>query len=139
MKKRILVVDDETRVLSILAEALKRLGNGYEIDTSNRGEDALDKARQQAFDLVITDLKMPSMGGTELTQSIKEMCPDTAIIWITAYGCHNVANESVRLGVYCCLDKPLEIGTIRRAAREALEAPVRGKQKQHEGGYEIGT
>jgi len=127
VKKRILVVDDEARVLLILAEALKRLGNSYEIVTSASGADALDKAEQEAFDLVITDLKMSSIGGTELTKSIKELSPDTAVIWITAYGCHNVAGEFAELGVYCCLDKPLEIGVIRRAAREALRDHDQGQ------------
>jgi CheY-like chemotaxis protein len=133
VKRRILVVDDEARVLLILAEALKRLGNGYEIVTSASGADALEKARQQAFDLVITDLKMSKMGGQELTRNIKELSPDTAVIWITAYGCHNVSKEFARLGVYCCLDKPLEIAVIRRAAVDALRSTV-GKEYEHEGG-----
>lgn len=122
MKRRILIVDDEARVLLILAEALKRLGNGYEIVTASGGAEALAAARQQSFDLLITDLKMSGMGGTELTRSVRELCPDTAVIWITAYGCHNVAREFADLGVYCCLDKPLEIGVIRQAARDALRA-----------------
>jgi len=133
VKRRILVVDDEARVLLILAEALKRLGNGYEIVTSASGADALEKARQKAFDLVITDLKMSNMGGQELTRNIKELSPDTAVIWITAYGCHNVSREFAALGVYCCLDKPLEIGVIRRAAVDALKSTV-GKEYEHEGG-----
>lgn len=122
MKRRILIVDDEARVLLILAEALKRLGNGYEIVTASGGAEALAAARQQSFDLLITDLKMSGMGGTELTRSVRELCPDTAVIWITAYGCHNVATEFADLGVDCCLDKPLEIGVIRQAARDALRA-----------------
>jgi two-component system, cell cycle response regulator CpdR len=127
VKKRILIVDDEDRVLLILAEALKRLGNGYEIVTAGSGAEALIKARQQTFDLLITDLKMSIMGGTELTRSIKELSPETAVIWITAYGCHNVAAEFERLDVHCCLDKPLEIGAIRRAAMDALTALTKSK------------
>ena len=133
MKRRILVVDDETRVLLILAEALKRLGNGYEIVTSASGADALEKARQEAFDLVITDLKMARMGGQELTRNIKKLSPDTVVIWITAYGCHNVSSELASLGVYCCLDKPLEIGVIRRAAVDALKSTA-DKEYEPEGG-----
>lgn len=133
MKRRILIVDDEARVLLILAESLKRLGNDYEIVTSGSGADALAKAQQEAFDLLITDLKMSNMGGTELTRSVKKLSPDTAVIWITAYGCHNVAAEFAELGVYCCLNKPLEIRVIRRAAREALKMSTNSKHTR-EGG-----
>ena len=133
MKRRILIVDDEARVLLILAEALKRLGNDYEIVTASTGADALSEAKEGPFDLLITDLKMAGMGGTELTRSVRALCPDTAVIWITAYGCHNVTREFADLGVHCCLDKPLEIGVIRQAARDALKASTESIEKK-EGG-----
>ena len=132
MKRRILIVDDEARILLIMAEALKRLGNGYEITTASGGADALAEAQQEPFDLLITDLKMSGMGGTELTRSVKALCPDTAVIWITAYGCHNVAREFAELGVTCCLDKPLEIAAIRQAAIDALEALTDSHDKTEE-------
>jgi DNA-binding NtrC family response regulator len=132
VKRRILIVDDEARVLLILAEALKRLGNGYEIVTAGGGADALAEAQQESFDLLITDLKMAGMDGTELTRSLKTLCPDTAVIWITAYGCHNVARDFAELGVYCCLDKPLEIGLIRQAALDALQAATESQYQTKE-------
>jgi CheY-like chemotaxis protein len=119
----------------VLADALRWLGDGYEIVAAHNGMEALAEAQQQAFDLLITDLKMSELGGTELTRSVKELSPDTAVIWITAYGCHNVSTAAEELDVHCCLDKPLEIGAIRRAARDALQM-LADRRDGKEGGQE---
>jgi DNA-binding NtrC family response regulator len=118
--KRILVVDDEETVLFILRGALSLLGNGYEVVTCLGGLEAMEKVRVKPFDLVITDLSMPDMGGIELTTAIKDLNPETAVVWITAYGCYNVCTEAVRLGVQGCHDKPLEVHEILDIARQAL-------------------
>jgi DNA-binding NtrC family response regulator len=59
--------------------------------------------------------------GVELTEAIQTPRPDIVVLWITAYGCHNVYAERKELAVYRRLDKPLEINEIRQATREALE------------------
>ena len=120
MTKRILVVDDEARVLLILHDTLQRLGSGFEVVTAQSSSEALKIARRETFDLVITDLRMPGMDGVELTQALRNMQPDIKVVWVTAYGCHKTFDESVRLGVFRCLDKPLEIKQIRQVAQEAL-------------------
>ena len=127
MTRRILIADDEARVLLILRDSLKKLG--HEIVTAQNGREALRMALEQPVDLVITDLRMPGMGGVDLARTIKASKPDTNFIWITAYGCHNVADECARLGILACLDKPLEIREIRRTVREAL----RGLDDEHKG------
>jgi DNA-binding NtrC family response regulator len=115
-------VDDDERVLFVLRHALMKSSNGTEIVTARSGYEALDKAREMSFDLLITDLRMPEMSGIELTETFKSLHPDTVVIWITAFGCHRVADEAPRLGVSLCLDKPLELPQIRGAVREALDA-----------------
>jgi two-component system response regulator HydG len=120
--RRILVVDDDKRVLFVFHDTLVRLGSDYEIATARNGLEALEKAREMPFDLVITDLRMPHMDGVALTEAIRALNSSTIVIWMTAYGCHQLATEAARLAVYRCLDKPLEVGEIRRAVREALEA-----------------
>ncbi len=120
MTKRILIVDDEARVLLILHDTLQRLGSSVEVVTAQSSSEALKIARKEAFDLVITDLRMPGMDGVELTQALRNMYPAIRIVWITAYGCHKTSVESEKLGVFRCLDKPLEIKQIRQVAQEAL-------------------
>jgi DNA-binding NtrC family response regulator len=118
---RILVVDDDERVLFVLRRALLAFQNGYEIVTAQDGHKALDRAKEIPFDLLITDLKMLKMDGIALTQAIRDLNSNTVVIWITAYGCAQVSDEATRLSVYECLEKPLRIGEIRRVVREALE------------------
>jgi DNA-binding NtrC family response regulator len=121
-RKRILVVDDEVNVLFIMHDALIRLDSEYEIVTAQNGHQALGKVRAMPFDLVFTDLRMPDMDGVELTQAIKTVNPNTVVIWMTAYGSHNVRAEAARLMIYECLDKPVEVTEIWRIAREALQS-----------------
>jgi CheY-like chemotaxis protein len=125
LPKRILVVDDDERVLFVLHDTLTRLGSEYEIVTAPNGHEALDRARKMPFDLIITDLRMPGMDGVELTEAVRTLSPSTVVIWITAYGRQETNAEARKLGVYRCLDKPLEVTEIRQIAREALEAAGR--------------
>jgi DNA-binding NtrC family response regulator len=118
--RRILAVDDEAMVRFILHDSLQSLGPSYEIVTAENGREALHAFEQEPFDLVITDISMPEMNGVQLTEAIRAMGSDAAVIWITAYGCHNVLSDAVRLGVCTCRDKPLEVKEILRMARQAL-------------------
>lgn len=120
--KRILIADDDPRVLLILRATLERMSNGYEIVAARHGTQALEKVEDEPFDLVITDVRMPGLNGIELVEAIRALNVNTAVIWITAYGCHRLQAECDRLDVYRCLDKPLRIGQIRQAALQALEA-----------------
>ena len=97
---RILVVDDDERVLFVLHRALLAPQNGYEIVTALDGREALNKAKEVPFDLLITDLKMPGVDGITLTQAIRDLNSGTAVVWITAYGCVQVSDEATRLSVY---------------------------------------
>jgi len=116
---RILVVDDDERVLFVLRRALLAFQNGYEIVTALDGREALNRAKEVPFDLLITDLKMPGVDGITLTQAIRDLNSGTVVVWITAYGCAQVSDEATRLSVHECLEKPLRIDEIRRVVREA--------------------
>lgn len=120
LRKRILVIDDEESVLFVVQDGLIRLGDEYEVATAQNGHEALGKVRAMPFDLVITDLRMPDIDGVELTEAIKALHPNTVVIWMTAYGCHNMRAKAVQLRVHSCLDKPVEVAEIRRIARAAL-------------------
>jgi DNA-binding NtrC family response regulator len=119
--KRILVVDDEDRVLMVLREGLAMLGEGYEIATAQNGLEALGKVKERAFDVLITDLRMAGMDGEALTEAVRAWNPSVRVIWITAYNCHEVRAEAERLSVYRCLDKPVDIEEIRAVVLQVLE------------------
>ena len=122
VRRRILVVDDDPMVLFVYHDTLKDLGDEYEIVTTPSGLKALDEIKDKPFDLIITDLNMPDLGGVELTEAIRQASPDTTVVWITAYGCHRFSTDAARLEIHRCYDKPLEVDEILEVAREALEA-----------------
>jgi len=120
--KRILIVDDEESVLFVLNGALARASDRFqlEVEMATDGEEALSKALEGHFDLLITDIRLPGMNGVELTERVGQEIPATSVIWITAHGSRRLSRDSERLGVHMCLDKPLEIGQIREAVKAAL-------------------
>jgi CheY-like chemotaxis protein len=117
---RILVVDDDPVVLMVFCELLQRLGEGNEIVAAPDGHRALEEVEAAPFDLVITDLRMPGLGGVELTEAIRNSSPNTAVVWITAHGCQDVLRDAARLEICGCYDKPVDVSVILQVARDAL-------------------
>jgi DNA-binding NtrC family response regulator len=118
----ILIVDDDARVLFVLNRALRALENGHRcIETAQSGQEALEKVLAKFYVVVITDIVMPGISGVELTAAIKDAHSDTMVIWITAHGCHRFETEREQLGIYRCLEKPVQIAEIRQVALDALE------------------
>jgi DNA-binding NtrC family response regulator len=120
-RRRILIVDDDERVRFILTHALRRLGDDFEVVSSGGYHEALTQAQEQSFDLLITDLRLPRSDGLALTSAFARLSPETKVVWMTAHGCYHYRDSAKRLDVVQCLDKPLEIEGIRRAALDALE------------------
>ena len=81
---KILVVDDEKKMRHILQLMLER--EGFSAEQAGNGKEALDMLKRKRFDMVITDLKMPEMGGMALLEEAKKLDPDFPILVITAYG-----------------------------------------------------
>ena len=120
MKRMILIVDDEERIRFVLRNALSKMDDGFEVETAGTAEDALQKAEARSFDLIISDLIMPDMDGIELTEKLRDLADDTAVVWMTAYGCRSFEEDAERLDVHCCIEKPLEIQGFRDIVRQAM-------------------
>lgn len=82
-KRKILVVDDDEAVRTVTFEMLKRLG--FEVTTADCGASALEQATHQSFDLVLLDLAMPNMSGVEVFSSLKQIKPESRVIFMTGY------------------------------------------------------
>lgn len=104
----------------VLQQALLRLDDGFRVLTAGTARDALRTVGDEACDLVITDLIMPDTDGVELTEQILASGGDPTVVWMTAYGCQSFKADAERLGIYRCVQKPLEIAEVRELAREAL-------------------
>lgn len=119
-KRRLLVVDDDEKVRFVLSRALQGLSAHYEILAAGDANEALRLVDQRSFDLVITDISLPGMSGVELTRRLLAQSPTTVVVWITAYGCHQVTLDSISAHVFACLEKPIGISEVRGTALKAL-------------------
>jgi len=119
IKGNILVVDDEKSMREILEIFLK--SEGYGVSVAENGEKAIDAVRKDIFDLIITDMKMPKVGGLELLKNVKQIAPDTIVVIITAFGTTDSAVEAMKLGAYDYIQKPFQLDNIRLVVKNALE------------------
>jgi len=118
IKGTILIVDDERATRHTLADLLHR--EGYRVVEAASGPEALDLLASQAFDLVMLDLKMPEMDGTEVLQAARPQAPDTVFIILTAYGTLDSAMIAIRNGASDYLLKPSSPQEIVRAVDAGL-------------------
>ena len=98
ISKRILVVEDDERVLFVLHDILAGLGNQYEVVTAQSGYEALNKAREMPFDLLITDLRMTGMDGVEKASADHEMGFAEAVYRPRQVGAEELETEIEKLG-----------------------------------------
>lgn len=110
MSKKILVVDDEDIIRQSLSYILAK--ENYEVTEAENGKAALEVLKNDSFDLVITDLEMPEMKGTELLEEIKKMNIQTAAIVITAFGSLETAISALRSGASDYILKPVEFDEL---------------------------
>lgn len=115
---RILVVDDEDSLRHTLAGYLRHLG--YRVVEAASGPQALEHLRRADFDLVILDLKMPEMEGTEVLAEARPLVPDTVFVILTAYGTLDSSIAAIRHGAFDYLLKPSSIREIVQVVEKGL-------------------
>ena len=115
----ILIVDDEKNYPLILSAVLEE--EGFETLTANSGEEALSVLKDSDVDLVLTDMKMPSMDGIELLERIKEKDPDLPVIMMTAHGTVEKAVEAMQKGAYNYILKPFDNERLIVYVNKAIE------------------
>jgi DNA-binding NtrC family response regulator len=115
----ILIVDDEEGMRKSLAILFQKEGHG--VCPAANGEEAIRAFSRQAFDLVITDLRMDGMNGIQLLNRMKERHIDAPVIIMTAYGTIDSAVEAMRLGATDYIAKPFEYDEILHRAKRAVE------------------
>ena len=115
---KILIVDDQPAELEMIKDILDR--DGYEVVAVGSGEEALQLVHQ-AFDLLLTDIVMPHMGGLELIKAFQEESPDTVLVLVTAYASVETARAAMQQGAYDYIVKPFDRTEICDAVAKALE------------------
>jgi response regulator RpfG family c-di-GMP phosphodiesterase len=117
---KILIVDDEPFIQKVFSKYLS--GKHYDVETADNGEIALEKLRSKPFDLVLTDLRMPRMGGRELLQIMSESFPDVPKIVLTGHGTNEDIILALQTGAYDYLTKPVtDLGILHHSIQRAIE------------------
>jgi len=118
MNGKILVVDDEAIQRDIVKDILE--DQGYEVVTSESGQEALERIKTSPVDVILTDLRMPGMDGVELLETTREFDPEIIVVVITAYGSIKSAVDAMKKGAYHYLTKPLDKEQLTLIVQRAL-------------------
>lgn len=115
---QILIVDDNPHMCSLLADTLEVFD--YKGVTAKDGEEALHKLKENSFEMVITDLRMPKMGGMDLLRTIKDSFPDLPVVVITGFGTEASENEALSAHADDFLSKPFKVDEIQKLLKKHL-------------------
>jgi DNA-binding NtrC family response regulator len=124
-KIKLLIVDDEVQFLDSIAQRLEL--RGFDVTKASRGEDAIQAARTDKFDLAILDLKMPGIDGKELLGILKQEHKFLEVIMLTGHGSMESAVECTKLGAFGYLPKPYELDHLLEVLKDAYEARLKKK------------
>jgi two-component system response regulator (stage 0 sporulation protein F) len=116
---KILIVDDEEHTRLGYGEVLKL--SGYNVEIAEDGKAGLYLAEKEDFDLIITDLRMPKMGGLEFIEKLREFNPSVKVVVITAFGSFKTYQKSNQLGVIKYLNKPVRAKDLKEAVEELIK------------------
>jgi len=116
---RILVVDDEPAQRELVGGFLRK--HGFDVVEAGGGREAVARFKQEAFDLVLTDQRMPDLSGTEVLEAVRSTSPETAVVIITAYGTIETAVSAVKAGAADYLTKPLNLDDLLHRVHRVRE------------------
>ena len=120
--RKVLVVDDDAVVGKSFNRVLSQ--KGYVVTTAQNAHEALKQVREQSFDVVFTDIKMPGMDGVELAEQLKARQPWTPVVIITGFGTTENETRAKAAGVTDFMRKPLSPEMIEESAAHAMRSPV---------------
>jgi DNA-binding NtrC family response regulator len=130
-KKSILIVDDDKSLLTSLAQILTN--EGYQVDTADTGQKAIEKSKTQFYHLALLDIKLPDMEGTQLLTGIKDTTPKMVKIIITGYPSLDNAVEAVNKGADGYVIKPIEtnklLDTVKKHLKQQDESQKYSEEK----------
>ncbi len=124
---RLLVVEDEESLRETLREALTSAG--YEVLGAANGVEALSLLREQKFDMILSDISMPGMGGIELLGVASQIYPDMPIVLLTGYGDVELARSSLRRGAVDFITKPIKLDELPIVVERNLERKLLEKKR----------
>ena len=116
---KILVIDDEVGIRQMLKTVLEKAG--YDVDLAENGVIALEKVKNELFDIILCDIKMPEMDGFAFLEQVKKLDISLTIIMMTSFGSVETAIEAIRKGAYDYISKPFKTDEVIIAIKKAEE------------------
>ncbi|HET6514131.1 MAG TPA: sigma-54 dependent transcriptional regulator [Thermodesulfovibrionales bacterium] len=116
---KILIVDDEKIALKNLDHVIRK--EGYEVTSTQSGQNALKLIEEQQFEVVLTDLRMEKVDGMQILARCRELYPDTEVVMITGFATLESAVETMKHGAFYYIAKPFKLDEVRKVVREAAE------------------
>ena len=118
---RILVIEDESAIRRVLVKILSEESNKYEVFEAEDGLIGIEKIKNEDFDLVLCDIKMPKMDGVEVLEAVKKIKPEVPMVMISGHGDLDTAVNTMRLGAFDYISKPPDLNRLLNTVRNALD------------------
>ncbi len=121
---KILVIEDEAAIRRVLIKIISEESDTYQVEEAENGLDGIEKIKNNDYDLVLCDIKMPKMDGIEVLQKAKKIKPEIPFVMISGHGDLDTAVNSMRLGAFDYISKPPDLNRLLNTVRNALDRKV---------------
>ena len=121
---KILIIEDEAAIRRVLKKIISEENETYHVDEAEDGLQGLEMIKNNDFDLILCDIKMPKMDGVEVLVKAKTLKPEVPIVMISGHGDLDTAVNTMRLGAFDYISKPPDLNRLLNTVRNALEQKV---------------
>lgn len=118
---KILLIEDEAAIRRVLVKILTEENKTYEVEEAVDGLEGVEKVKDQDYDLLLCDIKMPKMDGVEVLEAVKKIKPEIPIVMISGHGDLDTAVNTMRLGAFDYISKPPDLNRLLNTVRNALD------------------
>ncbi|MFH6961752.1 sigma-54-dependent transcriptional regulator [Flavobacterium plurextorum] len=118
---KILIIEDEATIRRVLVKILSEENDSYQVDEAEDGVAGLEKIKNNDYDLVLCDIKMPKMDGVEVLEEAKKIKPEIPMVMISGHGDMETAIHTMRLGAFDYISKPPDLNRLLNTVRNALD------------------
>ncbi len=118
---KILIIEDEAAIRRVLVKILSEENDSYVVEEAEDGQQGLEKIKNDDYDLVLCDIKMPKMDGVEVLEAVKKIKPEIPMVMISGHGDLETAINTMRLGAFDYISKPPDLNRLLNTVRNALD------------------
>ena len=118
---KILIIEDEAAIRRVLTKILSEENDTYQVEEAEDGLSGVEKIKNEDYDLVLCDIKMPKMDGVEVLEAVKKIKPEIPMVMISGHGDLETAVNTMRLGAFDYISKPPDLNRLLNTVRNALD------------------